>query len=121
MRLSTIRPRAHQFWRERSRRVFRLPRGESGGRNSSKPGPAAPHAKGSWMASPFAPAFLQERDDGGGGFFDRAAAHVDARPAMLGTQALGCRDLLGDGLAIDVGRIGLLGIQREQTVLPDLH
>ncbi len=73
------------------------------------------------MASPFAPAFLQERDDGGGGFFDRAAADVDTRPAVLGAQALGRRDLLGNGLAVDVGGIGLLRIEREQTVLPDLH
>ena len=59
--------------------------------------------------------------NGGGGFLDRAPAHVDARPAVLGAQTLGRRDLLGNGLAIDVGRIGLLRVECEQAVLPDLH
>src|SRR5262249_30297612 len=73
--LLPIRPHVRRWLPVRSHPECPPLRGARGGRNFSKRAPAALRATGSWMAGLFAPAFLQQRDYGGGRFFDRAAAY----------------------------------------------
>src|SRR4051794_31958918 len=68
-----------------------------------------------------AAALGEQRHDLGRGLFDRAARDVDDRPVVLGAELSCRRDLAGHSLLVDI-LIGIvLGVQPEQTVLPDLH
>ena len=65
------------------------------------------------------PAFVEEIEDSGGGFFDRAPRDVDGLPLVALEQAVGLRDFLAHGLLIRIVA-GVILVERDKALAPDL-
>src|SRR5262245_20401104 len=73
------------------------------------------------LACRVTPAFGQQAHDGSRRLLNRPPCDVDCWPIVLGAKAAGERDFLGHGGLVDILIIVTVGLQSEQTVLPNLH